>query len=472
MLKNKTMRFMRKLYIAACIALMFATTACKNNRDANLTEPYVYIVKDGFQVAEFYDLDHEPTAIVNIHRSGYFAADAVVNAEVDLTALEEYNTANGTAYEALTEGTYWLVNKTVNLTSDIRTAPIKVGFDYDTIAALPAGHNYVVPLRISSESNINESKSVVLVSPTMLPAEIFFMPNREETVKWTSDSAYVYERKLTVSVPFNNPMDCTITLDTSIAAFNKFGNGSYLKACPQDAFEIVGEPVLLAGESELELTLRVDLSKLPTNTYRCSIPIVLTANSENYVINADNQFMLIHLQQDGVVPTIVDAGDRRNKWSLWECNSTHGNTTATNNNYVHMIDGDVSTYWHSGYNTSSFIAENISCSKENPYIVAWNLEAEHNLVGVEITRRNYQDFIAGYIQVSADGYDWYRVASFDHIAQCGGDKTMVGPFTYEFTGDANVQYVRVCVTNCTRNTTVAQYANIAEFNVLEVKLAD
>ena len=156
------------------------------------------------------------------------------------------------------------------------------------------------------------------------------MPNREETVKWTSDSAYVYERKLSVSVRFNNPMDCTITLDTSIAAFNKFGNGSYLKACPQDAFEIVGEPVLLAGESELELTLRVDLSKLPTNTYRCSIPIVLTANSENYVINADNQFMLIHLQQDGVVPTIVDAGDRRNKWSLWECNSTHGNTTATN----------------------------------------------------------------------------------------------------------------------------------------------
>ena len=472
MLKNKTMRFMRKLYIAACIALMFATTACKNNRDANLTEPYVYIVKDGFQVAEFYDLDQEPTAIVNIHRSGYFAADAVVNAEVDLTALEEYNTANGTAYEALTEGTYWLVNQTVNLTSDIRTAPIKVGFDYDTIAALPADHNYVVPLRISSESNINESKSVVLVSPTMLPAEIFFMPNRQETVKWSSSSAYVYEKKLTVTVPFNNPMDCNVTLDTSLAAFNRFGDGSYLKACPQDAFEIVGEPVLLAGESELELTLRVDLSKLPTNTYRCSIPIVLTANSENYVINADNQFMLIHLQQDGVVPTIVDAGDRRNKWSLWECNSTHGNTTATNNNYVHMIDGDVSTYWHSGYNTSSFIAENISCSKENPYIVAWNLEAEHNLVGVEITRRNYQDFIAGYIQVSADGYDWYRVASFDHIAQCGGDLTMVGPFTYEFSGDANVQYVRICVTNCQRGNSVAQYANIAEFNVLEVSLAD
>ncbi len=463
---------MRKLYIAICTALMLGTVACENNRDANLTEPYVYIVKDGFQVAEFYDLDHEPTAVVNIHRSGYFAADAVVNVAIDPIAIDEYNAANGTSYQVLTEGTYWLVNQTVNLTSDIRTAPIKVGFDYDTIAALPADHNYVVPLRISSESKINDSKSVVLVSPTMLPAEIFFMPNRQETVKWSSSSAYVYEKKLTVTVPFNNPMDCNVTLDTSLAAFNRFGDGSYLKACPQDAFEIVGEPVLLAGESELELTLRVDLSKLPTNTYRCSIPVVLTANSENYVINPNNQFMLIHLQQDGVVPTIVDAGDRRNKWSLWECNSAHGNTTTTNNNYVHMIDGDVSTFWHSGYNTSSFIAENISCSKENPYIVAWNLEAEHNLVGVEITRRDYQDYIAGYIQVSADGYDWYRVASFDHIAQCGGDKTMVGPFTYEFTGDANVQYVRVCVTNCTRNTTVAQYANIAEFNVLEVKLED
>ena len=472
MLKNKTMRFMRKLYIAACIALMFATTACKNNRDANLTEPYVYIVKDGFQVAEFYDLDHEPTAVVNIHRSGYFAADAVVNVAIDPIAIDEYNAANGTSYQVLTEGTYWLVNQTVNLTSDIRTAPIKVGFDYDTIAALPADHNYVVPLRISSESNINESKSVVLVSPTMLPAEIFFMPNREETVKWTSDSAYVYERKLTVSVPFNNPMDCTITLDTSIAAFNKFGNGSYLNLCPKDAFEIVGEPVLLAGESELELTLRVDLSKLPTNTYRCSIPIVMTANSENYVVNAENQYILINLQQDGVISTVVDAGDRRNKWTLWECNSSHGNTTATNNNYGHMIDNNTETYWHSGYNTNSFINDNIKCSHDNPYIVGWDMGAKHNLVGVQMTRRSYQDYIAGYVEVSFDGYDWKKVATFDHIAQCGGDKAMVGPFTYEFTGDANVQYVRVCVTNCTRNTTVAQYANIAEFNVLEVKLAD
>ena len=472
MLKYKTMRFMRRLYIAACIALMLGTTACENNRDANLTEPYVYIVKDGFQVAEFYDLDQEPTAIVNIHRSGYFAADAVVNVAVDPTALEEYNAANGTSYEALAEGTYWLVEQSVKLAGENRTGQIKIRFDYDTIAALQANHNFVVPIRISSETNVNESKDIALISPTMLPAEIFFMPNREETIKWTSDSAYIYEKKLTVSVPFKNPMDCTITLDTSMAAFNKFGNGSYLNICPADAYEIVGEPVLMAGESKVEMTLRIDLSKLPTSSYRCSIPVVMTANSENYVINADNQYVLIHLQQDGLMPTIVDAGDRRNKWSLWECNSAHGNATATNNNYVHMIDGDVSTYWHSGYNTSSFINENISCSKENPYIIGWDLGVAHNLVGVQITRRSYQDYIAGYIEVSFDGYDWNKVATFDHIAQCGGDKTMVGPFTYEFTGDANVQYVRVCVTNCARNTTAAQYANIAEFNVLEINLTE
>ena len=464
---------MRKLYIAICAALMLGTVACETNRDANLTEPYVYIVKDGFQVAEFYDLDHEPTAVVNIHRSGYFAADAVVNVAIDPTAIDEYNQANGTSYQALTEGTYWLVNQTVNLTSDVRTVPVKVGFDYDTIAALEANHNLVVPIRITSESNVNTDKDIVLLSPSMLPAEIFFMPNRQEIVKWSASSTYVYEKKLTVSVPFSNPMDCNVTLDTSLTAFKRFGDGSYLNACPKDAYEIVGEPVLLAGQSKLELTLRVDLSKLPTNSYRCSIPVVLTANSENYVINAENQYLLIHLQQDGLLSTIVDAGDRRSKWSLWECNSAQGNnTTATNNNYGHMIDGDISTYWHSAYNTSHFIAENISCTKENPYIIAWNLEKAHNLVAVEITRREYQDFIVGYIQVSVDGYDWQNVASFDHITECGGDKSLIGPHRYEFTGDANVQYVRICITNCARNTTAAQYANIAEFNVLEVKLAE
>ena len=137
-----------------------------------------------------------------------------------------------------------------------------------------------------------------------------------------------------------------------------------------------------------------------------------------------------------------------------------------------MIDGDTETYWHSGYNTSSFINDNIKCSQDNPYIIGWDMGVAHNLVGVQITRRDYQDYIAGYIQVSADGYEWNRVASFDHIAQCGGDKTMVGPFTYEFTGDANVQYVRVCVTNCARGTAAQPYANIAEFNALEINLTE
>ena len=96
----------------------------------------------------------------------------------------------------------------------------------------------------------------------------------------------------------------------------------------------------------------------------------------------------------------------------------------------------------------------------------------HNLVGVELLRRNYQDYVAGYIEVSFDGYDWTKVADFDHITQCNGNKTLVGPFYYEFSGDANVQYIRICVTNCQRGSAVAQYANIAEFNVLEINLTE
>ncbi|MBQ5635239.1 MAG: chitobiase, partial [Alistipes sp.] len=69
---------MKKLYIAACAALLVGATACENNRDANLTEAYVYIVNEGYQVAEFYDLDKEPEASIAIHRSGYFESNATV----------------------------------------------------------------------------------------------------------------------------------------------------------------------------------------------------------------------------------------------------------------------------------------------------------------------------------------------------------------------------------------------------------
>lgn len=458
---------MKKLYIILCAVLALGVS-CQNNRDNNLTEAHIYIVNSGLQSVEFYDLDSEPTASVAIHRSGYFGVDATVNVEVSEQALVDYNSANGTDYQMLDAQSYALNAQSVAIGKDERVGNIEVAFDYDTVASLESNHKYVVPLVISSDIAVTEGKEVVLLSPKMLPAEIFFAPNRVETVLWSKESASVWKRDLKVTVPFVNPTDVTITLDTSNKAFELINNGAkaWYNLAPADAFQITGDATLLAGASELTITLEVDLTKLPS-VYRCSIPVVMTANSENFAINEQNFYYLLHLQQDGITPTIVDAGDRRQKWSLLECNSCHGNMTGTTNNYFHMIDGNVTTFWHSGYNSSSFINENISCSVNNPYIVAWNLEAVHNLVAVELTRRDYQDYIAGYIEVSEDSYTWSKVATFDHIAECNGNKSMVGPLRYEFNGDAAVQYVRVCVTNCQRGTAVATYANIAEFNVLE-----
>lgn len=444
-----------------------------NNREANLIPAHIYIVNSGLQDAEFYDLEHEPKANIAIHRSGYFATSATVTAQVDMQALTDYNTLNGTDYQILPEGSYQLVDNMLTIDEQHRGGNFEVYFDYDTIAALDKEHKYVVPVTITSDIEVTADKQAVLLRPTMLPAEIFFSTNRVETVKWSKESAGIWSCNLKVRVPFVNPTDLTVTLDSSNAALEVLtkDDNSWYNLAPADAYTLKGETTLLAGASELIVTLEVDLSKLPS-VYRCSIPVVMTANSENYAINPDNYYYLLHLQQDGVVPTLVDAGDRRGVWSLWECNSCHGTMTATNNNYNHMIDNNLETFWHSGYNSASYITEVTNCSHSNPYIIAWDMQAEHNLVGVEITRRNYQDFIAGYVEVSKDGYIWYRVTSFDHIAECNGDKTLVGPHRYDFNGDTNVQYVRVCITNCVRNTTPQPYANIVEFNVLEAKMVE
>ncbi|MBQ7855886.1 MAG: DUF1735 domain-containing protein [Alistipes sp.] len=458
---------MKKLYIAACVALLMGATACENNRNANLTEAHVYIVNDGFQVAEFYDLDHEPAAKVSVHRSGFFEESATVTAAIDLDAIAEYNAANGTQYEALTEGTYWLNNEEVVISGAERTGVLSVGFDYDTIAALPEGHNYVVPVRISSETKVNEAKSLVLLSPSMLPAEIFFMPNHEETVKWSEGSTTIFEKTMTVSVPFNNPIDCTVTLDTSDNFFKTFKK--YINACPAEAYEIVGDNVLAAGESELKLKLRVDLSKIPSDMLFCAIPVVLTANSENYVINQDNRYMLIHLQKDGVIASkLVDGGgDRTSIWTLLECNSAQGLTGQ--GSWNNMIDGDYATYWNSAWKSGQY--GKVGLSETDPYIVAWDMGQPHNLVAIELTRRNYtsrQDVSVGYVEVSADGVNWKWVAEWDHVTQCGDDKTANGPFRYEFCSNANVQYVRICVTKSLHNNSAATDCNMAELNVYEL----
>ena len=458
---------MKKLYIAICAALLVGAMGCQTNREANLPDAVLYIVNNGLVEAKFYDLDLEPTAEVSVHRSGFFESDATVSAFVDNEAIEAYNAANGTTYKAFGENAYQLLTDQVSINGAERTGIIKVAFDYDTIAALTNEHEYVVPVRITSSNEVNTEKDLVLIRPTMLPAEIFFEANKEETVKWVASAPYQYTREITVSVPFENPDDCTFTFDTSNEVLQSFGK--YLNLAPADCYSIEGEPTLVAGKSEVKLTLKIDLSKLPTNTYRCSLPLVLSSNSHNYAINNEHRYLLVHLQQDEVVTSVVDSGNRTNIWSLYECNSCQSTGTEY---YMNMIDGNTSTYWHSAWKAGNCINDKTTCSEEDPFIVAWNMGAVHNLVGVELTRRNYQDYIIGHIDVSFDGYDWIKVVDFDHNAECGGVASAVGPYYYDFSGDAAVQYIRVCVTKCYRGANVAHNANVAELNVYEVKLAE
>ena len=456
---------MKKLYIILCAVLALAVS-CQNNRDNNLTEAHIYIVNSGLQSCEFYDLDTEPTASVSIHRSGFFSADATVKAEISEQALLDYNEANGTDYQMMDPQHYMLTTESISIGKSERGGTIKVKFDYDAVAALEEGHKFVVPVTISSNLTITEGKELVLLSPKMLPAEIFFAPNRVETIKWNSDSASIWTKKLTISVPFVNPDDCEVVLDTSAAALAEFceKDNAWYNLAPEEAYYITGDTVLAAGASELVVTLNVDLSALPS-VYRCSIPVVLRSTSKNYAINEKNYYYLLHLQQDETY-SIMD----RTSWICDYSNSWHENF----NNHYKMIDGDTTTFWEAAYNSSKTDCDEQGGTFRCPFEIVWNLGNVHNLVGVSLTRRaNNADLYTGYVEVSEDNVNWTKVVAFDFISQFAGVdtntiKTSSGPFEYLF-GDKAGQYVKIVITKCSKVNTTCDVAALAEFNVFEYK---
>ncbi len=454
---------MKKIFTVFAVVLVWLMPACENNRNDNLTEPFVYFVNSGFQQARYYDLDREPSFRANIYRSGYFDVAADVTVAVDEAVVEAYNAANGTSYRMLPEEYYAIDRNVFALSDKERCAAVAIDFDPD-IVSLGTGHDFVLALSLSSNIAVNGDKASILVRPVMVKSEIFFCENHVEELKLEEQSPKVWTREFTVSMPFENPSDCDVTFDTTQAVLDDYNAqyGTKFRIAPSEVFSLECDCRLPAGVSEIGVTLRVDPSKIPDNR-NFAIPVLLASNSSGYAINPDNRLYIMYIKQD-LLTRPLD----RSVWTLDYSNSWHDNISS----HYNMLDDDAQTRWEAAYNKSKTDCDETlgdEAAFHCPFVFVWDFGEVHPLSGVGLMRRyNYADLMAGYFEVSEDKETWTKVASFDYITDLADDNKNAGPFRYDFEETA-ARYLRVVITDSSNKNATRDTAAIAELYAYEVE---
>lgn len=430
---------MKLKYILPFIAGALLTTACeKDHRNDNLVDPLVYIVNNGHRTATYYDVEETTDFNIYAYSSGYFGAASDVSVELAPEIVEEYNLANGTAFQLLDPLCYEIVKDSGSITAEGRRATMVVRLKCTEIMKLPMMNDYLIPLHLSATgTEVNEEMSTILINPKMQETEV--LAKNAGVVECDLSAEGDSSLEFTLYTEFANKWDSENEYahgSEVLAAYNAEHGTNYIPL-PEEAYTFTPAN-LKAGQEEAVSHIEIDKTLLaPDRFYTLAVKI---AGNSKFKVGADNT-VLYHI-------SLLPIRDERSKWKLVLCSSYQNGGGPER-----MIDGDPATRWENRYNSSGSGDQG-----KLPIETIWDMGKSYYWCGMTIGRRTDQsskyvtDLRAGYVDLSNDGDSWTRVQDFDF-----GDKTNTAP-SVTFVDEqwkTSGRYVRLTITESNRGTNVS-----------------
>lgn len=451
-------------YIASIFAALgMLSVSCENERDTNLPDAAVYIVNDGLQVSEtFYAVDESAKTPVRIFRSGYF--DQTVTASVRLSekALADYNRANGTDYKLLPEDNYEVDANSVALTSDNRTGNLYVTFtDPAALFALKESEgldNYVIPLELVSDGNVNSEHNSILILPDVLE-QVLLSFDQADTQFFVDGGVSPDDQKLTVSVARPLKEDVVVRLDMSQDAIDWYNTTHHASfRLPPSGFASIAESslVLKSGQTSVSTTLSIDPSRW--DGAPCAVPVRLVV--DGLAVNPDKECLLLHYAPASDDFNMYEPLDRYN-WTIdgLYYHGTVGGSGKQIPTLWRIIDGlTVNSFWDAPYSSSAVGNPN---NGKMPIDFTIDFGAVKTICGIGIRNRDgsYCDRLkAGYFEISKDGANWVRVAEFGFVK---GQVDANRDYKYWFE-PAEARYMRMTITESNAINGEYHQASLAE----------
>ncbi|MDR0977204.1 MAG: DUF1735 domain-containing protein [Prevotellaceae bacterium] len=401
---------MKRKYIIAGLAIaLCACTETKYDLENLVPDRFhkiLYINNSGKQAVTLFDTSEDFTYALSVFKGGS-DPNQIASAHISLLTPaeldEQYSTPEGKNYQIIPQGSYTIESNEVNFTVADHYKTIGIALKPQAVKQAVDGNPealWVLPLLLTSDTdsvNANKNELFLQIADIIMPA-MGFVNNEVNIKQYTVGAVSTLSEKAAVSLDMENKWDITCRFavdDDYITAYNQV-NGTLFQPLPAALYTLPESLSLPAGTTSSNLTVPIDATTLSPGDYM--LPIRITEVSQ-FSISPNKVVYPLAIR-------IMGNELNRAGWSA-EANTEEPSGEGAGNGVAGCIlDGNLSTYWHSQWNGGNHSL---------PHEIIVDAKQEYTFTQFAMSQRqntSYTDTGGGEFLVSSDKVSWVKAGDF------------------------------------------------------------
>lgn len=364
----------------------------------------MYINNAGTEALTLYNTGEANKYTISVYKGG---SNPKLTASVDLGVLSQeavdsvYSKPEGVNYKVIDTDCYSLDIPHLDFSSEDRYKVVTVSLDVPSIQKAmegAPGSTCVLPLYLYSETdsvNANKNEVFIKIKEVLTPTVGFtttsltYIPY---TYGFSSDSVDI---GFGLDTDNNWDIDCKFIVDKDYVKSYNAANGTSFAALPEGNYSFDETVILPKKTKSTNLTVTINGNGLKPGDYMLPVRFA--------------EVSLFEISGNSVYPMVIRVLgvqlDRKN-WSI-KANSEEATGEGAGNGVAKcLLDGNLSTFWHSRWNGGSVNLPHeltIDAKEEVTFTHFGLVERQHD---------TYKDVAAGHFLVSSDNVTWTQVGSF------------------------------------------------------------
>jgi hypothetical protein len=351
------------LYIAILSAVTAALSACEDHRSDNMEEfqTMVYFRNGGEQSLTLFRTGEDGFYRIPVCKSGRNlsgTANAVI-IPFDEAQMSMYNIQYETDYALIPSSLYTFTDENrsplgeqtkveLSFGPEDSYKVVNVAIKTVALSALMEANpdkQYVLGMQVFADSNVSKDINLIVLKPDVEVPEVSLVTSGVEAYRYTSSSplTQTYHNTITLNMEENLwDFNCTIAPASAewLADFN-YSNGKNYDLLPASQY-ILSTTTVAFKKGELDASFDIEISREGMDMLKeYAIPILITGCSKSeFVVNQKKNAYILNLRLDPDQITLTS--------DMVSVSCSHN---GDGGGAPALVDGDVTTYWHSVYST-------------------------------------------------------------------------------------------------------------------------
>lgn len=351
-------------YLILAAAAVLALAACEDHRSDYMEEfqTMVYFRNGGEQDLTLFRTGEDGFYKIPVCKSGRNLEGTTKATVIPFSEaqLAIYNIKNESSYKLIPAEDYTFVDENrsplasqnkVELSFGPQDAYQVVYLNIKTVAVsalmqADPDSEYVLGMQVFSEGNVSDDINIIVLRPDIQIPQLSFVNAGVDSHKYTSASPQKETYTNTLSLNMNENLwdfDCTLGIaDAAWLANYNISNAKSYTLLPEGAFTLSSTTVHFAkGQLEVPFTVEIDRASMDM-LMEYALPIVIKSCSKTeFAVNEKASTFILNVRLDPDQITLTS-----------DMVSVSANHEGDGTGAPALVDGNVTTYWHSPWSGS------------------------------------------------------------------------------------------------------------------------